>query len=41
MTQISPINGANVPIVPQGSGQSQLDQTAFLRLISLSLCTNL
>jgi flagellar basal-body rod modification protein FlgD len=37
MTQITPLNGSNVPIVPQGSGQSQLDQTAFLRLMTTQL----
>jgi flagellar basal-body rod modification protein FlgD len=37
MTQIAPVNGSNLPVVPQGSGQPQLDQTAFLRLMTTQL----
>jgi flagellar basal-body rod modification protein FlgD len=37
MTNITPINGANIPVAPKGSGQSALDQTAFLRLMTTQM----
>jgi flagellar basal-body rod modification protein FlgD len=37
MNNIKPVNGANIPVVPKGSGETQLDQTAFLRLMTTQL----
>ncbi len=37
MTQISPVNAQNIPVVPAGRGQRQLDQTDFLRLMTSQL----
>lgn len=36
MTNISPVNSQNIPVVPAGSGKT-LDQTAFLRLMTTQL----
>jgi flagellar basal-body rod modification protein FlgD len=37
MTNITQINGANVPIVPNGSARQQLGQNDFLRLMTTQM----
>jgi flagellar basal-body rod modification protein FlgD len=37
MTNITQINGANVPVVPSGSAQQQLGQSDFLRLMTTQM----
>lgn len=37
MTAIQNVNARNLPVVPKGSGEKQLGQTDFLRLMSTQL----
>jgi len=37
MTNITPVNGSNIPVVAKGSGAQKLDETAFLRLMTTQL----
>jgi flagellar basal-body rod modification protein FlgD len=37
MTNITQINGANVPVVPNGAAQQQLGQSDFLRLMTTQM----
>lgn len=37
MTSVPAVNGANIPVVPKGSAEQKLDQTAFLRLMTTQL----
>jgi flagellar basal-body rod modification protein FlgD len=37
MTMITPLSGTAVPVVPKGTGETKLDQTAFLRLMTTQL----
>lgn len=37
MTAIQNVNAHNLPVVPKGSGEKQLGQTDFLRLMSTQL----
>lgn len=39
MTIIPSTNGANLPVLPAGSAEKKLDQTAFLRLMTTQLQT--
>lgn len=34
---ISPVNTQNIPVLPKGTAEKQLDQTAFLRLMTTQL----
>ena len=34
---ITPVNSQNIPVVPAGTAEKQLDQTAFLRLMTTQL----
>lgn len=37
MTTIQNVNAANLPVMPKGTGEKQLGQTDFLRLMSAQL----
>lgn len=37
MTNITAVNGANIPVVPNGTAERPLDQTAFLRLMTAQM----
>jgi flagellar basal-body rod modification protein FlgD len=37
MTNITAVNGANIPVVPGGTADKALDQTAFLRLMTTQM----